>query len=189
MTPGNESVEMSRRQLYSLIALAAARTGLDWWLIYGVIEQESGFDPKSESSCGALGLMQLMPATFPAWSRTALLDAANNVKLGSEFLRECISMWSQESADERVRFGLASYNGGCGYVLEAQRQAAARGEDSHAWEAVADHIPTAIVDGKLPDALQIWDYVDRIWTRYEKRRATPVPASGPEVAATPEAQV
>lgn len=183
MTPGNDQAEKGREHIYPLIAAAAARTGLDWWLIYGVIEQESGFDPNSESSCGALGFMQLMPATFPAWSRTSLLDPANNVKLGSEFLRECIAMWPQEADDERVKFGLASYNGGCGYVLEAQRQAAARNEDCHAWEAVADHIPTAMVNGKLPDAMQIWEYVDRIWSRYQQRRGTPAPSGAAEVAA------
>lgn len=177
MTLGNEQTQAGGQPYFALIAAAAARTGLDWWLVYGVIEQESNFNPLAESGCGALGLMQLMPATFPAWSRTALLDPASNIKLGSEFLSECIAMWSQEAEDERVKFGLGSYNGGCGYVLEAQRQAAARSERCHEWDVVATFIPTAMVDGRLPDAMQIWSYVGRIWSRYEQRRGTPVPVS------------
>lgn len=161
---------------YPLITAAAARTGLEWWLIYGVMEQESGFDPASESSCGALGLMQLMPATFPAFSRTALLDPATNVKLGAEHLAECIAMWREEEPDERIQFGLASYNGGPGYVLEAQRQALAAGHDGSRWDEVAAFIPTAMVDGKLPDAVQIWDYVATIWSKFCARRSQPAPA-------------
>lgn len=72
------------KPFYPLITGAAAATGLDWWLLYGVIEQESGFDPRAESGCGALGLMQLMPESFPAWSRSSLLEPASNVRLGAD---------------------------------------------------------------------------------------------------------
>ncbi|MGH9393313.1 MAG: transglycosylase SLT domain-containing protein, partial [Terriglobales bacterium] len=172
----------SEADIYPLIAAAAARSGLDWWLIYGVIEQESGFDPASESSCGALGLMQLMPSSFPAWARTSLLDPANNVKLGSEFLRECIAIWKAEGPDEAVKFGLASYNGGPGYVLAAQRAAAAAGEDAASWAAVAPFLAEAVVDGKRPDVEQITDYVARIWRRYAARRGSAVPVQAERAA-------
>lgn len=161
---------------YPLISAAGARTGLDWWLIYGVIEQESDFDPASESCCGALGLMQLMPASFPAFGRTALLDPATNVKLGSEFLRECIGIWRAESADEAIKFGLASYNGGSGYVLAAQKAAAVAGEDTATWATVAPFLNGVVLNGKRPDVEQISDYVARIWRRYAARRGSAVPA-------------
>lgn len=162
-------------EYYPLIAAAAARTGLDWWLLYGVIEQESAFDPDSESGCGALGLMQLMPSSFPAWSRTSLLDPANNVKLGAEFLRECIGVWKQEAPDEAVKFGLASYNGGSGYILAAQAAAARSGVDAHRWDAVRQFLPGVVVRGKRPDVEQITGYVARIWSRYAARRGWPIP--------------
>ncbi len=161
--------------VYPLIAEAAQRTGLAWWLIYGVIEQESGFDPNSESGCGALGLMQLMPASFPAQTRAALLDPATNVRLGSEFLRECIRIWRQESPDEAIKFGLASYNGGAGYALHAQEAAEQAGRDASAWAAVAPFLNTVEVNGKRPDVAQITNYVERIWTRFAARRDTPIP--------------
>lgn len=168
---------------YPLIAAAAQRTGLDWWLIYGVIEQESSFDPASESSCGALGLMQLMPSSFPAFTRRALLDPGANVKLGAEHLRECIGIWRQETADEAIKFGLASYNGGPGYVLAAQHQAALAGEDQAQWAVVEPFLASAQVGGKRPDVEQIRDYVARIWRRYAARKGAPVPTAQGTAAA------
>jgi soluble lytic murein transglycosylase-like protein len=161
---------MEIADLYRAITQAAARTSLDWWLIYSVIEQESGFDERSESGCGALGLMQLMPSSFPAWSRTSLLDPANNVKLGSEFLRECVAIWKKEAPDEAVKFGLASYNGGSGYALAAQQAAGAAGQDTATWASVEPFLRQIEVARKRPDVEQITDYVRTIWNKYEGRR-------------------
>jgi soluble lytic murein transglycosylase-like protein len=166
-----------QQQFYPLITTAAERTGLDWWLLYGVIEQESNFEPASESGCGALGLMQLMPASFPAWTRTSLLDPVNNVKLGAEHLRECIGMWKREAPDEAIKFGLASYNGGPGYVLAAQRLTAEAGGDEHSWAEVAPGLEVVECGGKRPDYGQMQEYVAAIWRRYAARRGSPVPTA------------
>ena len=173
----------SAADFYKLILDAAEATGLDWWLIYGVIEQESNFDPAAESECGALGLMQLMPATFPAWPRTSLLDPANNIKLGAQHLRECIAIWKLEPPDEKIKFGLASYNGGPGYVLAAQYAAQLAGEDTARWAAVEPFLAAVQVAGKRCDAEQIRDYVAAIWRRYAARRGAPVPQASTGAAA------
>lgn len=162
-------------QFYPLITAAAEANGLNWWLLYGVIEQESSFDPNAISSCGALGLMQLMPASFPAWARTSLLDPHNNVKLGASFLRQCIAMWTEESPDEAIQFGLASYNGGSGYVLAAQALAQRDGLSGHRWAEVAQQLPFAVCHGKHCDADQMRDYVAAIWAKYAARRIAPPP--------------
>lgn len=162
--------------VWALIGAASQRTGLDGWLIYGVIEQESGFDPRAESGCGAIGLMQLMPGSFPEWTAAALYEPELNVRLGSEFLRECIGMWRRESADEAIQFGLASYNGGCGYVLRAQELAGVAGADMATWAAVEPWLSQAEVNGKRPDVEQIAGYVRAIWGKYVQRRGRPQPA-------------
>lgn len=162
--------------MWALISAASQRTGLDGWLIYGVIEQESGFDPQAESGCGAIGLMQLMPGSFPEWTRAELFEPELNVRLGTEFLRECIAMWRRETAEEAIRFGLASYNGGCGYVLRAQELAGAAGADTGQWNAVEPWLSQAEVNGKRPDVEQISGYVRTIWGKYAERRGRPIPA-------------
>ena len=115
----------------ALIGAAAAERGLpvDW--VYAIIRQESAFDADIASHAGAVGLMQLMPATakevaadagLDAPSTLALIDPRLNVELGSRYL-----------AAMRQRFGgqtvlaTAAYNAGPGAVgrwLPAQPVAA-----------------------------------------------------------------
>lgn len=158
-----------------LIAGAAKGSGLPWWLIYGVIEQESDFDPMARSACGAVGLMQLMPSSFPSINADHLGDPATNVRLGTEHLKECIDIWRDEDTDEAIKFGLASYNGGPGYVLAAQRLAAAEGVDPHQWHNVAPKLTVCECNGLKPDAAQMIGYVQSIWTKFSARRNAPVP--------------
>ncbi len=174
---------MTAADFYPLIGAAAQATGLDWWLVYSVIEQESNFDPAAESPCGALGLMQLMPDTFPAWPQTSLLDPANNVRLGAQHLRECIAIWKLEPPDEQIKFGLASYNGGPGYTLAAQYAAQSAGEDTTRWALVEPFLDGVTVAGKRCDAGQIRGYVAAIWRRYAARRGAPIPRAQAEAAA------
>lgn len=65
--------------------------------IYGVLRQESLYDPRARSSADALGLLQLLPATatlvarrggLPAPMRADLFDPALNLQLGAAYLRE-----------------------------------------------------------------------------------------------------
>ncbi len=187
--------------LFPLLTRAAADTGLDGWLLYSQIEQESDFDPASVSSCGALGLMQLMPATFPHFSRAQLLDPETNVRLGSRFLAELRDAFQHEDPDERLRFALAAYNGGLGAVLHAQALALRRGLNPACWDDLARVFPDVRLfyggAWHTPDYRQILDYVARIWRHYQQRRSLSLPpaaalapaagASAPSASATPAA--
>ena len=75
----------------------AAASGLDASWIYAVLRQESTFNPTAVSPAGALGLMQLMPATarevartldLPRPTRSRLFDPEFNITLGSGYLAE-----------------------------------------------------------------------------------------------------
>lgn len=81
------------------VAKTAAQLDLDPSWIMGVMRQESAFMVDARSPVGALGLMQLMPATgsqmarmlkLPAPSRTVLLQADTNIRLGSNYLRHVL---------------------------------------------------------------------------------------------------
>lgn len=109
----------------------AERNGLDPSWIYGVIRQESAFATEARSSAGALGLMQLMPATGKSTARLIkaplrdlgeLLGADRNIQLGSAYLREVL-----EANDNHQVLATAAYNAGPGRVrqwLPASRMAA-----------------------------------------------------------------
>jgi soluble lytic murein transglycosylase len=110
----------ARRLYYPLdyqepIRTWAATNRLPPYLVFGVIRQESAFDPNAQSWAGARGLMQLMPATARElalknglnYSHDKLSDPAFNVRLGTTYLRQVFSMFG-----DNLELSLAGYNGG-----------------------------------------------------------------------------
>ena len=100
----------------NLIARAALDSGVDQALLTAIIAIESGFRSDARSPKGALGLMQLMPATAaPLLSvddiERALVDPATNVQAGSRHLRRLIDRYPG-----RLDLALAAYNAGEGAV-------------------------------------------------------------------------
>lgn len=182
---------MSREQYYPLLQAAANANGLPFELLVAQCDQESNFDPGAISSAGALGLMQLMPSSFTSCSRLALLQPATNVRVGAAFLRECVAIWKNETRDEALKFGLASYNGGPGYALAAQTAALHDGKDPTQWDQVAPYLERVEVGGRKPDFAQIQGYVRIIWANYQILLAHPIagygvavrPSSPPQPAA------
>jgi len=89
---------------------AADRYGLPRWLVRGVMAAESGSQPSAVSPKGAIGLMQLMPATAQALGANPH-DPAQNVDAGARYLRELLIKY-----DSRLWRALAAYNAGPGAV-------------------------------------------------------------------------
>jgi soluble lytic murein transglycosylase-like protein len=94
-----------------MIEQAAARYGIDPSLLYGLIEQESGFDPSASSSAGAAGLTQLMPSTAASLGVTEPLDPAQSIEGGARYLSQLLQQFAGNTTD-----ALAAYNAGPGAV-------------------------------------------------------------------------
>ena len=101
----------------SLIKMNAARYGIDPYLVFCVIEQESQFKQYARSPKGAQGLMQLMPATARRLGVKRPYDPAENISGGTRYLKELMTMFGG-----RVDLVLASYNAGEGAVMKYGRQ-------------------------------------------------------------------
>ncbi|MFQ5524748.1 MAG: lytic transglycosylase domain-containing protein [Thermoanaerobaculia bacterium] len=94
-----------------LIQKAAERHSLDEFLLAAVIEVESAFDADAVSPVGALGLMQVMPATAELYGYREALNPASNVDLGARYLSRMLA-----SFDGDLELALAAYNAGPGNV-------------------------------------------------------------------------
>lgn len=99
-----------------LIRLNGHRYGVDPYLVFCVIEQESHFHPRALSPKGARGLMQLMPGTARRFGVRNSYDVAENIKGGTQYLRELMDMFGG-----KVNLVLASYNAGEGAVMKYGR--------------------------------------------------------------------
>ena len=102
---------------------ASAKHDIDYELLQALVATESGFDATAVSPKGAMGLMQLMPATAQLYGVAAdkrntienkLFDPRINIAAGSRYLRDLIAMFPGQ-----IELALAAYNAGEGAVQRA----------------------------------------------------------------------
>jgi soluble lytic murein transglycosylase-like protein len=98
-----------------LIQTHAAANGLPVDLVRAVIQMESGFDSRAQSPKGAMGPMQLMPATAVDLGVRDPYDADQNIRGGSAYLRRLLDRFD---GDETL--ALADYNAGPEAVRRAR---------------------------------------------------------------------
>lgn len=94
-----------------LIVEHARRNGVRQSLVRAVIQVESAFNPTALSPKGAIGLMQLMPATARELGVANAFDPEENVKAGVRYLRQLLDRY-----DNDEQLALAAYNAGPGAV-------------------------------------------------------------------------
>ena len=106
-----------RDALEPLVQRIAKLQGVHAALLKAVIEVESGFNPRALSPKGAIGLMQVMPATAARYGRFNLYAPEQNVEVGARYLRDLLVMF-----DGDVRLAVAAYNAGERAVIRHGRR-------------------------------------------------------------------
>jgi soluble lytic murein transglycosylase-like protein len=91
----------------SIIENAALSASVEPNLLRAVIVVESGFNSRAVSKRGAVGLMQLMPATANRFGVSNPYDPRQNIHGGAQYLKFLIDRFGQD-----VRLALAAYNAG-----------------------------------------------------------------------------
>ncbi len=91
----------------SIIETAAVASSVEPNLLRAVIVVESGFNSRAVSKRGAVGLMQLMPATATRFGVSNPYDPRQNVHAGAQYLKFLIDRFGQD-----LRLALAAYNAG-----------------------------------------------------------------------------
>lgn len=104
---------VSAKKLEEIILQTGKRHGIDPHLIAAVIHQESGGKQFAISNKGAVGYMQLMPATFKQFSQNGknIFDAEDNINAGVAYLK-----FLSDKYDGDINKVLAGYNAGPGNV-------------------------------------------------------------------------
>lgn len=109
-----------------LLIEASSALHIDYELLQALIATESGFDAMAVSPKGAIGLMQLMPATAERYGVTGdkktslekkLSDPGINIKAGARYLSYLINLFP-----DQLELALAAYNAGEGAVQRAGNQ-------------------------------------------------------------------
>ncbi|MCZ2079863.1 MAG: lytic transglycosylase domain-containing protein [Bryobacterales bacterium] len=102
---------VSQDEIGDAIQEAAEREGLTPDLLRAIIHKESSYLPCAVSPKGALGLMQLMPATASAMKVENPFDPKQNIDGGSRFLRKLLNRYGND-----LTLALGAYNAGPGNV-------------------------------------------------------------------------
>lgn len=110
-TPLRVEAPPDRDDYSDLIAEQARRNNVRQSLVRAVIQVESAFNPSARSPKGAMGLMQLMPATAREFGVRDAFNPEENVKGGVAYLR-----WLLDRYDGDEALALAAYNAGPGAV-------------------------------------------------------------------------
>jgi soluble lytic murein transglycosylase-like protein len=112
--PGNVLKAMNRRRavLAQMIERIANAHDLRPELIHAVIRAESAYQADAVSSKGAVGLMQLMPATAERYGVIDRSDPEQNVQGGVAYLRDLLELFESD-----LRLALAAYNAGENAVM------------------------------------------------------------------------
>lgn len=127
----------------NLFKAAQGITGWDWRLIAAQCYQESAFDPNARSYVGAQGLMQLMPSTARelGLSPEEVFLPERNVDAGARYIARLTRIFSDiRQPEERIKFVLASYNGGSFHIRDAMALAKKYGHNPQRWDEVAPYV-------------------------------------------------
>lgn len=139
-TPRNAKQAEALRETRKFFEQSGTRYSLDWLLIAAQALQESGLDHSKKSRVGAIGIMQVMPATArdPRIGIPNIQKLDRNIEAGTKYLRFVMDQYYKDEPMTRLDkalFALASYNAGPARVAKLRAEAQKIGLDRNVWFA------------------------------------------------------
>lgn len=109
----NKNNITTNTELDEIFAKAAETYDVPEELLKAVAKAESGFNPNAVSKCGAMGVMQLMPATAKSLGVVDAYDPEQNIMGGANYISQKLKAY-----DGDITLALAAYNAGSGNVAK-----------------------------------------------------------------------
>jgi membrane-bound lytic murein transglycosylase MltF len=109
---------------------------VDWVLMAAQGYQESQLNQGAKSPVGAVGVMQVMPATGKDMNVGDIAETEANINAGIKYMRWMIDHYygSEPMTNlDKALFAFASYNAGAGRISQLRKEAAKRGLDPNVW--------------------------------------------------------
>ena len=155
-----------------LIDEHSTANGVDRHLVKAVIQAESAYNPSATSVKGAMGLMQLMPATAQQYSVRDPYDPAENIRAGVAYLKSLLTKYSHN-----VELALAAYNAGPGAV--------AKYGTVPPYRETKDYVKkiTVAVDAAAPPVVRVYRTIEYVEGRPVPRYST-IETPGAELVST-----
>jgi len=155
----SDSLSLPPAEIDRLVQQAANRAQVDPDLVHAIIQVESDYQPAAVSSKGAIGLMQLVPATAVRFGVENPFDPKQNIEAGVTYLKYLLDLFGGD-----LSLALAAYNAGENSVLRQGGVPSYR-ETQEYLRKVADRYGGSITgEGrakpKEPPKAPIYRYVD-----------------------------
>ena len=161
-----------------LIKTYSEKINWDWRLVASLVYQESHFNPNAKSWAGAMGLMQVMPATAKGLGITNRADPEDNIRGGTKYLK---ILWDKfdmiEDSLQRIKFTVASYNCGYFHVIDAQTLAEENKLNRNLWDknvedmilelSYSENYNNPIIRYGYVRGIEPYTYVNQIFKRYK----------------------
>jgi membrane-bound lytic murein transglycosylase MltF len=109
---------------------------VDWLLMAAQGYQESQLNQAAKSKVGAIGVMQVMPATGKELGVGNIAQVEPNINAGIKYMRWMIDQYYGKEPMtnlDKALFAFASYNAGAGRISKLRKEAASRGLDPNVW--------------------------------------------------------
>ncbi len=133
-TSGTERAKLE--QTLAVFRKYGEKYSLDYLLMMAQGYQESQLNQNAKSAVGAVGVMQVMPATGKEMGVGDITQLDPNIHAGVKYIRFMIDRYYANEPMDRLNKGLfafASYNAGPGRISQLRKRAAERGLDANKW--------------------------------------------------------
>jgi membrane-bound lytic murein transglycosylase MltF len=135
----NAASEAERQKFLALVQYFqkyGEQYDVDWLLMGAQGYQESQLNQDAKSPVGAIGVMQVMPATAKDLQVGDITQTEANIHAGIKYMRWMIDQYYEKEPMtklDKALFAFASYNAGAGRIASLRKLAAKRGYDPNVW--------------------------------------------------------